>query len=268
MTVTGGTAPYSSIWYASGYPSTEDLTVSNSIIYFGSVIDANGCASTHTAGVSITTPVASAGPDQQLYIGYGATCVNLNGSASSGTSPYTYAWSTGATTATINVCPTSTTNYTLTVTDALGCTSTDVATVNVTDIRCGTNKVYVCHGGLTKCYSTNQVAAHLGHGDYLGTCTAKFTGTPAQATTELEVYPNPAAGEAFFNITLAEAGVALIEILDLHGRVVWTQRTTLMEEGDSQTLNADLNLLGAGLYLVKMSTTDGHSILRKLVVNK
>ena len=40
---------------------------------------------------------------------------------SGGTAPYTYAWSTGATTASITVSPASTTTYTVQVTDANGC---------------------------------------------------------------------------------------------------------------------------------------------------
>ncbi|MCC6690648.1 MAG: hypothetical protein IT235_03870, partial [Bacteroidia bacterium] len=48
------------------------------------------------------------------------TCTNLTASGSNGTPPYTYSWSTGGSTSTINVCPTASTTYTVKVTDALG----------------------------------------------------------------------------------------------------------------------------------------------------
>jgi subtilisin-like proprotein convertase family protein len=68
-----------------------------------------------------TPPVANAGPDITICSGFLGTLT-----ASGGTS---YAWSTGQTTASINVTPTTTTTYTVTVTSA-GCgTDTDEVTV-------------------------------------------------------------------------------------------------------------------------------------------
>ncbi|MDI6793436.1 MAG: clostripain-related cysteine peptidase, partial [bacterium] len=79
-----------------------------------------------------TILTASAGADVSVCTG---TCTTLNGSASGGTSPYTYSWSpvTGLDhpdSPTPNACPTTTTTYTLTVTDSNGCT--DQAQVVVT----------------------------------------------------------------------------------------------------------------------------------------
>jgi uncharacterized Zn ribbon protein len=82
-----------------------------------------------------------------------------------------YKWSNGASTSTIEVCPKETTTYTLTVTDANGC-STSIKTVIVVDVRCGNNpknpKVEMCHNGNVICVDENAVSAHLAHGDSLG----------------------------------------------------------------------------------------------------
>ncbi|MBI2268859.1 MAG: SBBP repeat-containing protein [Bacteroidetes bacterium] len=58
-------------------------------------------------------------------------CPTLTATGAGGTAPYTYLWSTAATTAGINPCPASTTNYTVTITDNAGLTATSVAVVTV-----------------------------------------------------------------------------------------------------------------------------------------
>ena len=125
VTANGGTAPYAYNW--------SDSTLSGSSLvelcagtYCVTVIDANGCSATGcveiTAPTGIDVEVSSTNP----------TCYNYtNGSASAtvigGTAPYTYAWSNGKTTAAINNIGAGT--YTVTVTDANGCTAT--GTVNL-----------------------------------------------------------------------------------------------------------------------------------------
>jgi hypothetical protein len=121
----------------------------------------------------------NAGNDASVYVGYPAmNCVNLTATAT-GTPPFTYLWSTGDTTQTINVCPTVATDYWVTITDSTLCSSTDTVTVTVVDVRCGhdSTKVLVCHippgdpsDAHTICISPNAVPAHLAHGDVLGGC--------------------------------------------------------------------------------------------------
>jgi hypothetical protein len=118
---------------------------------------------------------ASAGPDQTVVYGYGSNCTTLNGTASGGVAPYAYSWSPGGSTpdqASTEVCPTATTTYVLTVTDANGCSRTDDLTVFVNDVRCGNNmdKVKICHKGNEICINAKDVPDHLAHGDKLGSC--------------------------------------------------------------------------------------------------
>jgi hypothetical protein len=61
-----------------------------------------------------------------------AGCTNITATGSSGTAPYTYKWSTGPTSATINVCPpVGTTTYTVTITDAIGNYALTTASVTI-----------------------------------------------------------------------------------------------------------------------------------------
>jgi hypothetical protein len=120
-----------------------------------------------------------AGSDVSVFIGYPPlSCVNLTATAT-GTPPFSYLWSTGDTTQTINVCPTVNTDYWVTITDSTLCSATDSVTVTIVDARCGhdSTKVLVCHippgdplDAHTICISPHAVPAHLAHGDILGAC--------------------------------------------------------------------------------------------------
>lgn len=75
-------------------------------------------------------------PDPVITITNGATTSICNGNSVTlnATGGSTYSWSSGQSSASINVAPTSTTNYTVTGTDANGCTNTDMISVTVNPI--------------------------------------------------------------------------------------------------------------------------------------
>ena len=117
--------------------------------------------------------VADAGDDVNVMYSYqGSECTTLSASTTgSGTAPYSYLWSDGSTTSSIGVCPSTTTTYSVTITDNDGCTTSDDVTVNVQDIFCGNNKVYMCKpNGTTRCIKLNRVQSKLNAGWTLGPC--------------------------------------------------------------------------------------------------
>ena len=125
-----------------------------------------------------------------VYYGYEAqACAELSVNTQYGELPYSYLWSTGETTATISACPSVTTTYSVTVTDALGDSVTDDTVVVAVDVTCGNSsngKVLVCHRTSsgdynTICISPNAVQTHLDHGDSLGECGNTFTCDTAPA---------------------------------------------------------------------------------------
>jgi PKD repeat protein len=125
--VTGGTAGYTYQWSTSGTGSGINSLAAGT--YTVTVTDANGCTASGSKTLS-----APAGPG----ISVTSTNVTCGGSAdgtatvtvSGGTSPFTYAWTGGQTGP--NATGLSAGSYTVTVTDANGCTST--ATANITSL--------------------------------------------------------------------------------------------------------------------------------------
>lgn len=166
-TVTGGTTPYTFSWYnginivSNSNPTGNNLSAGS---YTVTVTDAAQCMA--TAAVTIIAPPAisiSIAPTPVTCYdaanGQGAATVN------GGTTPYTFKWITKNNSnfpnaATIG--PVRGGSYTLTVTDAQGCTMTaeryidypatmQVATQNITPVSCnggnnGSSEVIVAHG--------------------------------------------------------------------------------------------------------------------------
>ncbi|MBI4847991.1 MAG: PKD domain-containing protein, partial [Nitrospirae bacterium] len=123
ITITGGISPYTYNW--SNSATTEDISGLLPATYSVTVTDANSCTATLTG--DITEPAAlSANTSSSPAID-----INCNGSAtvtgSDGTTPYSYLWSNSSTTAAINNLCAAT--YSVTITDANGCTNTAIETV-------------------------------------------------------------------------------------------------------------------------------------------
>jgi hypothetical protein len=127
LTITGGTAPYSIVWYT--YPTqSTGLSITNVAPgnYSFQVTDAVGCVRTGTVSVN---------PVSNIFANISATnptCPSVIGSAdiyaSGSNPPYTYAWSNGASTSQITGVPEG--YYTCIVTDAQSCSVTKSTSIN------------------------------------------------------------------------------------------------------------------------------------------
>lgn len=133
VTVNNGQQPYTYAWSNSGNTaSITGLTAGN---YTVTVTDANGCTGSNSVSVSSSAIIIAA-----TVSSTDATCTAANGSLTAvptnGTSPYTYSWSgsqTGSTATNLTAG-----NYTVTITDAVGCTGATNATVTATVLTLST----------------------------------------------------------------------------------------------------------------------------------
>lgn len=272
-----GTPPYSYKW--SNNATTANLTNLASGSYTVTVTDSNGTQTTATytvadapkiegtITVSPMTPVAGQQPFT-IYRYYGPQFVTLSASAIGGTPSaqgYQYKWTPKFTTFTPNkattiAIPITTTTYTVTITDSLGCQQSTSQTIEVMDVTCGNNnwfdpKFAICHVDnkgrrKTKCVSRDQVAAHLAHGDMLGSCNSGDKNITEEASdladADINIYPNPTTG--IFVIDLPSdvaAGEAIIT--DMTGKLI--ARKTF-ESGSK--LNFDLQYAPKGVYLIQL----------------
>ncbi|MEM9024173.1 MAG: SprB repeat-containing protein, partial [Bacteroidota bacterium] len=121
----GGTPTYSFLWSTGGSTATETGLTAGT--YTVTVTDANGCTDALTATVTEPLPL-NAAIDSVQDVNCGGADGAIFTSAIGGTMPYTYAWSNGATTE--DIMNLTAGPYTLTLTDANGCSTTVTGTVN------------------------------------------------------------------------------------------------------------------------------------------
>lgn len=118
LTVSGGTAPYTYNW--SNGQTTKDLTNIPSGTYSVTITDINGCFT--SSAFTINQPSNySVSLNPQNVLCFGGNSGQIFSSVNGGTSPYTYLWNSGANTP--NVSGLTAGNYTLTVFDNNGCTT-------------------------------------------------------------------------------------------------------------------------------------------------
>jgi subtilisin-like proprotein convertase family protein len=251
VTQLNGPTPGSSL--ADGtYPVTYEAT------------DAAGNTTSCTLNLVKAPLSVDAGSDKVIYTGAASGCELLFASVQNGQWPYTYSWSDGGTKAGNLVCPNSTTEYIVSVTDANGCTGTDTVNVEVIDVSCGNNKVLICYNNTTYCvnpwlawYYTSFLSA-----DY-GSCqsgSSKKMGDPSQLqllepspdlnTSILEAYPNPATSQATISWNFAEADFIEVGLYDLTGRRIMDiyKGACISSEDQSEDIRTDH--LAPGVYLI------------------
>lgn len=119
LSISGGTSSYSFIW--SNGSTSEDISNLTANTYFVTVTDANGCKTFNNATITSPNRLFLSTPSQlSICLGSDAT---INASATGGTYPYYFQWSTGEQTQSITVSPTTNTTYVVSITDANGCSA-------------------------------------------------------------------------------------------------------------------------------------------------
>jgi hypothetical protein len=129
----GGVAPFKYRW--STGDTLNAIRVSSDGTYTVNIIDANGCKVSFVR--TVTFPNLCANFRTQITQTLGTTLLTVN--VTGGTAPYSYRWSTGATTPT--VIATANGTYNVTVTDRNNCMATHQITINVAD--CSTFKAFI-----------------------------------------------------------------------------------------------------------------------------
>lgn len=148
VNVSGGTAPYTYSWSTN---SSTGATANGLTAGIHTVTVKDALNVIKTQDFIITQPTAlTAGISKT-----DATCGESNGvasvSVSGGTAPYTYLWSNGATTSSIsNLAPG---NYSVLITDANGCATSNSLVINETSISAPAIKLSFSNGSILSSFS-------------------------------------------------------------------------------------------------------------------
>lgn len=263
-------ADFTYLWSDSSIAQT--LTITASGTYSVTVSDTTGCSASDSIAVTFfAVPTANAGADTILTA---PGCVDLAGSASGGTLPYTFLWSTGDTVAAITVCDSVTTTYTLLVTDSNGCTASDDVTVTFITIPpsavCDSPKVLVCHippgnpgNAHTICISLSALPAHLAHGDSVGPCP---NGQRQMFSGFLISTPNPNNGMALLEFTVYETGRSQVEVLNMEGHVVSRLFDGMAEAFVPYVVDFNGAQLPGGIYFARIISGNLTPTIHKMIL--
>lgn len=124
ISLSGAGAPYTYLW--SNGATTASISSLAAGTYTVTATASNGCVFTESFTVAQNLMIASTKVTPQAVIGSNDGAIDLT--VNYGVTPYTYLWSNGATTQDlVNLAPGT---YTVTVTDARGCTVNEAATVS------------------------------------------------------------------------------------------------------------------------------------------
>ncbi|MCV6630862.1 MAG: T9SS type A sorting domain-containing protein, partial [Flavobacteriaceae bacterium] len=266
ISIQGGIAPVQYSW-SDGTTSTVGTNVSlakgdQSV----TLTDATGTSLTQA--FTINGPDAlevSVSEDQYVQNAAGNNCATIAVTdVTGGTGDYTYSWSNGATTASIEVCPEQTTQYTVTVTDINGCSTTKNVTVNVEDVVCGENswgkKIRICFRGRNRCVSEYWIDYYLDRGATIGSC------SPEQEPfkiTNLNIYPNPFVDNVYLDVETNKPGAVKIKVYSFfNGKRVYNQKVNLV--AGQSTVTLPLAHARSGFYILEIKKSKLPTIYRWL----
>lgn len=290
VSVSGGASPYSYSWNTGATSAT--ITGLSQGCYTVTITDADGCTQMNTCCVAmpavlqvfnINTTANSSG-----CLCDGTVSANVVG----GTTPYTYNWSSGCTTMSCTgVCSGI---YTVSVTDAMGCTATKTTTVTgpmpflIDSVNSSPASCPTCNNGSatatisggtgpftyawTPSGQNTQTATGLLPGNYTvcvtdaDNCTlcdsiyvGSVVGINEISSSTMYVSPNPSSGE--FTIYNAQCTMCDLEIYNIMGEKIYSDKIA-----NRKSYIAHLNF-HEGIYFLKIKSENA-VITKKIILNR
>jgi dienelactone hydrolase len=269
----GGAAAYAWSNGATGFMQTVAPT--ETTVFTVTVTGANGCTSTASETQTVfAPPIATIGGPGTICLGGTATLTATGGSQ--------YAWNTGSTATSINVSPAVATDYSVTATDANGCTGSAAVQVSIGQQTTASVQAAICSGDV-----------YLFDGQNLsqpGTYTATFQGAngcDSVVTLQLAVnQPGTASAQGsfctggtydFLGQTLSAAGTYTATFTAANGcdSIVTLELTELLPSagteqaavcaGENYAFNGQ-TYAAAGTYAVALTAANGCDSVATLVL--
>ncbi len=269
----GGTPPYNFSWQA----GTVGVSANNLYagVYSVTVSDANNCTAVFSTNISEPTQLTAATSDAFACAG---STTSINATANGATPGYIYNWNNGLMGATINFIPLYSSIYTVTITDAKGCTAVAQSSVTVlglpvidftTDVTngCGPLCINLSSGNnpaIVQCHwnfgdnTTSNNCGTVNHcfanpGSYNISLTSKDVNGCSSSITKnnfITVHPNPIAA---FTATPKETSILNPNIYFKNnsvGATSWQWDFGDVNNNTSTTQNTSYTYADTGYYVV------------------
>jgi len=272
----GGTAPYSYLWSNGATSQNINPCTALTATYTLTITDAASNTATTTATVTVNPAV------NVVVTPTNINCFGGNGSAiangSNGTAPYSYSWNSTQTTQTITALAPG--NYTVTVTDIKGCTTTSTTAITQpadisfsaaqnTAATCGSNNgvaiATVATGGtgsITYSWSSGAsglTANTLTSGTYTVTAT-DAKGCTKTATAIINNSPAPVINSIVPTQLLCNGANTASAVVSATGTGALTYNWT---NGNTAATTVSLN---AGTYYVTVTDANGCNAISSVVI--
>jgi hypothetical protein len=282
VTATGGTAAYTYAWSPSGGTAATATGLSAGT-YTVTLTDANNCTTTQSVSITEPAPLTSSITTQTDVVCNGETTGSATVKVTGGSGTYAYAWSpSGGTAATATGL--SAGIYTLTITDANRCTTTQSVTINQpntllasaaaqTNVSChsgsdGSATVSVTGGTGAYRYQwtpsggTSETATNLTTGTYTVTVTDANSCTTTQSFTIVEPMVLAVASTqknvSCYNANNGEADVAVSG-----GTPPYTYKWS-----NSDSTNQTVQNLEMGTYICTITDSNNCSINQSFTITQ
>ena len=279
-------SPTGNMW--SNGMNSQSIEATTAGGYTVTVTDGNGCSATSDT----TTIAVNSAPATPIIIAGGLTSfceggtVVLTSNTASGN-----IWSTGDTTVSITV--SSSASITLSVIDSIGCVSAASAATAVTMLPNPPVPGITANGNVLTSDISNTYQWYMGSTLLTGETSVDYTITqsgtysvevtdvngcstmsnPFSATytgledlpgkVQFKVFPVPSEGEVHLHLDAMERGDYLIELTNVIGEVIYTERMKDFSGKFMHTLA--LSEYGTGVYFVRLQSS-GHALTRKVIV--
>ncbi len=278
VTVTGGTPGYTYSWAPFGGTAATATGLSAGT-YTVTITDANSCIATQTVTISQPTTLAATTAKTDVSCNGGSNGT-ATVTAAGGTAPYTYVWSpSGGTAATASGLIAGT--YTVTVTDANGCTATESVTITEPTILTATSSSInvSCNGGsngtatvnvtggtapYTYAWSPSGGTAATATGLSAGTYTATITDANGCSTTQTVTINQPSV----LSVTSTQTDVSCnggtngtATVTAVGGTAPYTYAWS-SSGGTAATANG----LAAGNYTATITDANGCSVTESITI--
>jgi hypothetical protein len=139
--------------------------------------------------------------------------------------------------------------------------------VQIFDIKQQTMNTWECYNSGQIYVATNGRGIWTSNKYYSPTVVSVKEIVESAHTSNLNIYPNPTNGELNIAFRAFDDEKAVMNILDINGRIVMSENLGRLVNGDMKR-SIDVSSLPSGMYIVNVSSDSGIRRVSKLVITK